>query len=129
MKRNVDLTESRMFSRNNAGTIDWLVTNIQQMRQTDELFRLDVRSNDEYDLDHQRKMIIATGNKKQRSRVKFYRGMDDQVYCARCGDKLNRKPWNFEIGLCKRCESEFNKDNFKLWNLEESIQNAVIRIA
>lgn len=129
MKRNVDLTESRMFSRENTGSFGWLITNIRHMHQTDELFRFDVSSDDEYDLDHQRRMIIATGNKKQRSRVKFYRDMDERIYCARCGEKLKRKPWIFETELCKTCETELDKEYSKLWRLEEPIQNAVIRTA
>ena len=109
MKRNVDLTENRFFSNNR------VFNNI---------------SIDEFDLEHQRKGIIAVGNKKMRAEVKMYRQMDDINYCDCCGKRMNLKPWNLEVGICHKCDNYYQNENDKCkWRKKDVVRNAVIRIA
>lgn len=84
MKSNIDLTEDQIFSRINFDSIINAISN--------EYFRVPWNikidnSGDEYDLLHQKKSLIALGNKKQREEVKFYRKMDSKNYCEYCGGK------------------------------------------
>ena len=133
MKRNVDLTESRMFSNQNAINHIWI--NVNTGIQThigiasDEQFSSNSSFSDEYNLDHQRESIIATGNKTQRNKIKWYREMENPTHCVRCGNDLCNKPWISNGELCEQCETDLDKEHSKLWRLDESIQNAVIRIA
>ena len=85
MKSNIDLTEDQIFSRIN---FDSIIN----------------------DLLHQKKSLIALGNKKQREEVKFYRKMDSKNYCECCGKRINLIPWNKEMGLCKRCDKSMEYD-------------------
>lgn len=116
MKNNVDLTENQIFSRNNlfadmelnefmlsmlARTkIPWDLKNFSQ-----------IKSGDEFDLDHQRKSLIAIGDKKNRAEIAEYREMDSKDYCDCCGTRMNLKPWNKEIGICRKCDEYYEKQN------------------
>lgn len=137
MKRNVDLTQNRIFSNNfgnmtvNAilngrriiinGVYPWDYSNIIT----------EVNSDDELDMDHQKRSIIALGDKAMRSRIKEFRQMDSLNYCDCCGIRMNLKPWDREYGVCHRCNSYYLKDDDKCkWRkLKERIENAVIRTA
>ena len=133
MKRNVDLTQNRMFSNNfgnmtvNAiltgrriiinGVYPWDYSNII----------VEVNSDDELDLDHQQKSLIALGDKAMRARIKEYRQMDSDNYCDCCGIRMNLKPWDREIGICHRCDLSYKKDDDKCkWRIKEIITNANI---
>ena len=113
MKRNIDLTENRMFSSNN-----WLsdigISVLTAGLITGEKFPWNVHlkqihSDDDFDADHQRKAIIAVGNKKTRAKVKEYRQMDSLDYCDCCGIRMNLKPWDFEMGICHKCDDYYTK--------------------
>ena len=120
MKSNIDLTEDQIFSRINFDSIINVIGN--------EYFRVPWNikidnSSDEYDLLHQKKSLIALGNKKQREEVKFYRKMDSKNYCECCGERINLTPWNKEMGLCKRCDKSMTYDfNDKCpWRVKNNI--------
>ena len=107
MKSNIDLTENQIFSRIN---FDSIVNAISINH-----FRVpwNVRSNysgDEYDLSHQKKSLIALGDRKQREKVKLYRKMDSGNHCECCGKRINLIPWNKEMGLCERCDKLMEYD-------------------
>lgn len=51
--------------------------------------------------------------------------MDSMNFCDRCGERLNVIPWDRQIGLCKRCGEEFEKefDDKCKWRIKEEIRN------
>lgn len=110
MKRNVDLTENMIFTSN-------LVTNIsisniinnKEMPWSRSMKLL--KSDDDMDLDHQRRSVIAVGNKATRAQVKYYREMDSLDYCDCCGKRMNLKPWDREIGICHQCNNDMYVKN------------------
>lgn len=92
-----------------------------------------IHSDDELDLEHQRKAIIPVGNREQRAEVRHYREMDSLDYCDCCGARMNLIPWDREIGVCRKCDEHYKKtdpgfDRCK-WRKKDNIRNAVIRIA
>lgn len=136
MKRNVDLTESMIFSRNswvnriiNIDDFTWGMISGARIPWKIDFKIMD--SEDELDMNYQRKSLIALGNREMRAEIKLLREMDEMKNCDRCGDKLDKIPWDRQIGLCKRCNDDFEKqfnDKCK-WRIKEEIRNAVIRIA
>lgn len=133
MKRNVDLTENRFFSSNKFNDIAIGVLTLGII--TGEKFPWnahirEIKSDDDLDLDHQRKSIIAVGNKAMRAKVKEYRQMDSLDYCDCCGKRMNLKPWDLEIGVCHQCNDYYQKQEDKCkWRKKEEIRNAIIRTA
>ena len=123
MKNNVDLTENRLFSRNNffqdmaLGVLKLSMFARNKFPWDLKGFR-QIKSDDEFDLDHQRKSLIAVGDKKQRAEVAEFRKMDSLDYCDCCGARMNSKPWDREIGICRKCDEYYEKqDRLKiLWN-------------
>lgn len=134
MKRNVDLTENRFFSRDNWFT-DIAMGALTLGILTKEKFPWNahlkqIYSDDDFDEDHQRKAVIVVGNKKTRKKVKEYRQMDSLDYCDCCGKRMNLKPWDLETGVCDKCNDYYQKQEDKCkWRKKEEIKNAVIRIA
>lgn len=108
MKTNIDLTENQLFSRGapeavirlsrimNKGVFPWSLSNF-----------LEARSDDELDLDHQKKSLIALGDKEKRAEIAEYRKMDSGNYCDCCGARMRIKPWIGEMGLCQKCNEDF----------------------
>jgi len=83
MKSNIDLTENRIFS--SRIIFDSIINVI-----SDKYFRIPWNikidnSGDEYDLSHQKKSLIALGNREQRKEVKFYRKMDSKIIVSVVG--------------------------------------------
>lgn len=134
MKRNVDLTENRFFSSNNWFN-DVAIGVLTLGMITGEKFPWnayikEIKSDDDFDMDHQRKAIIAVGDKTTRAKVKEYRQMDSLDYCDCCGTRMNLKPWDREIGVCHKCNDYYQKQKDKCkWRKKEEIRNAVIRTA
>lgn len=112
MKRNVDLTENRLFSSIPVRTI----VNSQKERCPWNIKTMFIRSGDEFDLEHQRESIIATGNRIKRAEISEYRRMDSPNYCDCCGARMNVKPWDKEFGICHKCAVRFEKNQDRcLW--------------
>lgn len=82
------------------------------------------RSGDEYDMDHQHKAIIATGDREQRAEVRLLRQMDSGKYCDCCGRRINLIPWDKEIGLCRKCDEHYQRTNLNndkcLWRRKQN---------
>lgn len=114
MKRNVDLTWNRFFSSNNwlndsaIGVLTFSGITVEKFPWN--AYIKEIKSNDEFDLEHQRKSIIAVGNKAMRAKVKKYRQMNSFDYCDCCGVRMNLKPWDGEIGICHKCNNYYEKD-------------------
>lgn len=134
MKRNVDLTENRFFSRNNwfndisIGVLTLGIITGEKLPWN--AYIKEIKSDDDLNMDHQRKAIIAVGDKATRSKVKEYRQMDSLDYCDCCGARMNLKPWDREIGVCHKCNDHYQKQEDKCkWRKKEEVRNAVIRTA
>lgn len=134
MKRKVDLTENRFFSRDDFfgdfafGTL--FTSSIVKSNYPWTVYLKEIRTEDDFDLEYQKKSIIALGNKRKREEIRKYRQMDSLNYCDCCGARMNLKPWDREIGICHKCNNYYKKDRDKcLWRNREEIQNAVIRMA
>ena len=133
MKRNIDLTENRFFSSTTwfndiaMGVLTLGILTGEKFPWNAHLEQ--IHSDDDLDMDHQRKAIIAVGNKKTRAKVKEYRQMDSLDYCDCCGKRMNLKPWDLEIGICHQCNDYYTKEDKCKWRKKEEIRNAVIRIA
>lgn len=116
MKNNVDLTENRLFSRNNffqdmaLGVLTLSMLTGSNFPWDTGTFR-QIQSDDEFDLDHQKISLIALGNKKQRAEVAEYRKMDSENYCDCCGARMNLKPWHIEYGTCQKCTDYYAKQD------------------
>ena len=98
MKNNVDLTESQLFSRR-LPTLTLEMITVSKFPWDTGIFQ-HIRSDDELDLNHQKKSLIALGDKKQRAEISEYWKMDSVNYCDCCGERMNLKPWDREIGIC-----------------------------
>lgn len=135
MKNNVDLTENQIFSRNNffadmaLGVLTLSMLTGSKFPWSVGVFH-EIKSDDEFDLDHQRKSLIAVGDKKQRAEVAEFWKMDSENYCDCCGARMNLKPWDREIGICRKCDKHYEKqDKVKFpWN-RKSIGIDEIRIS
>lgn len=127
MKRNVDLTESRFFSSNNRFN-DISISVLTLGIITGEKFPWntnieELKSDGDFDMDYQRKAIIAVGDKAIRAKVKGYRQMDSLDYCDCCGKRMNLKPWDWEIGVCHKCNQYYEKDVDRCkWRKKEEMQ-------
>ena len=66
-------------------------------------------SEDDLDLEHQGKSVIALGDKATRAKIKEYRQMDSLDYCDCCGARMNLKPWDRELGVCHKCNEYYGK--------------------
>lgn len=118
MKRNVDLTENRLFTNQ---------LNRVLITITGKEIPWNVKSDDNVD-DLDLYQIIVTGNKEARAKVRFYREMDSLDYCDCCGKRMSLKSWDREIGVCHQCNNHVFKDEDKCkWRNKERIGNAVIR--
>lgn len=134
MKRKVDLTENRFFSRKNFfGDLAFGVLSTSYIEKSNypwTAYLKEIRTEDDYDLEYQKKSLIALGDKKKRAEIKNLRQMDSLDYCDCCGSRMNLKPWDREIGICHKCNNYYEKDRDKcLWRKKEVIRNAIIRIA
>lgn len=119
MKNNVDLTENQLFSRRSPFE-NMALSMLTLSMLTGSKFPWDIGefkqiwSDDEFDIEHQRVSLIALGDKKKRAEIAEYRKMDSVNYCDCCGARMNLKPWDREIGICRKCDSYYtSKDNDK----------------
>ena len=111
MKENIDLTESMIFSRGSRqfGTFGSLI-NKSLLNECRFPWNIKtIKSEDDLDLGHQRKSVIALGDKVTRAKIKECRQMDSLDYCDCCGARMNLKPWNRELGVCHKCNEYYGK--------------------
>ena len=111
MKENIDLTESMIFSRGSRqfGTFGSLI-NKSLLNECRFPWNIKIiKSEDDLDLGHQRKSVIALGDKTTRAKIKEYRQMDSLDYCDCCGRRMNLKPWDRELGVCHKCNEYYGK--------------------
>lgn len=128
MKENIDLTESMLFSRGSRqfGTLGSMI-NKSLFNECRFPWNIKtIKSEDDLDLGHQRKSIIALGNKTTRAKIKEYRQMDSLDYCDCCGVRMNLKPWDRELGVCHKCNEyygkSFDKCKWRNKRLNETIE-------
>lgn len=100
MKDSVDLTLDRVFSRR---------PHINRITKT---------GNGKYHWDHSNKYDCYTynspillGSKEEREFQRECRISNDTNYCDCCGTRLNRIPWKREVGVCNKCQDNYEKDD------------------
>lgn len=104
MKSNVDLTSNEIFSRNSSDDISVKIFT----RFLNRIFPWTpfYICESDFDIDAQiEREVIFTGNKEIRSSKKLCEEEYSGEYCDCCGYPLNKKPWLFRYGLCKRCNN------------------------
>lgn len=87
MKRNIDLTQNRVFTTRKTITIQ-----VDERQVTDPNVQL------------------ICGTASEREEIKRLRHYMDQNFCDRCGCRLSRFPWKKEVCLCERCDRELDKE-------------------
>lgn len=110
MKRNVDLTRNRFFRSNNNS-----INNANILDSVTKKFPWDVCFKDDGfdDLDQRTNSTIITGNKTTRQKVNYYKQINNLNYCDCCGQVMNLKPWDKEIGICHKCNDSYLKSKDK----------------
>lgn len=105
MKSNVDLTSNEIFSRNIIST-----KRIARYIKGMFLWTPPYIHKSDFDVDMQtEREVIFTGNKEIRNCKKLCEEEYSGEYCDCCGYPLNKKPWLFRYGLCKRCNNRVYK--------------------
>ncbi len=113
MKKNIDLTDNRIFSsRNNSFDIRILLGNLANIVGVQQI-------KDDYDLVNPDHEVYFTGNSTQRERKRYYQqDKSNELYCDCCGKQLTYVPYReFNQALCKKCEKRYvneEENNFKL---------------
>ncbi|MGG3987329.1 hypothetical protein [Bacillus smithii] len=108
MKRNVDLTENRDFSRPSLSNRE-LRNIINQPNigypwsAKQSLVQYDTESNELQDM-------VFTGNKRDRSRKKEWKLYIDLTSCECCGKDYSNSPWKMAGTLCVKCDQELDND-------------------
>lgn len=131
MKHNVDLTANRIFSSDNRISNN-LINNLLKITTKGYYpwnleLNINIPTEDEDDMDHQKKSIIALGNKSKREKIRELRHMDSLNYCDCCGERMNKKPWDKENGVCHECNGYYEKEKDRcLWRARIVIRNANI---
>lgn len=129
MKRNIDLTQDRIFSND---WLDDLVTSVLTVGLlTGEKipWNANITELEPFKSENDETPLIAIGNKEDRSKEAFRQRMINREHCERCGDKLHLHPWDKNIGLCDKCNKSLDEtygDRCK-WRTTDIIRNAIIR--
>lgn len=115
MKPNIDLTQNRDFS--DTPSFMELFYRIKR-----SMYKYPWRASDDFSQTN-KKEIIFTGNKKERSRKREFRLYEQEKCCERCGYDASNKPWKMKTGLCIPCYQELEeevrqKDNFLIRKLQ-----------
>ena len=94
MKRNVDLSENRMFTNPEepTGIFKLLIDQIKGVKPWDfENKPREITSDEEFSILSQ--TVFAVGNKKQRERWKREEASEKDEICDMCGQSRGKKPW------------------------------------
>ncbi len=114
MKRNIDLTERRIFSieRITSAIIDILGVTFLPW---DYAHIHEVQSDYEPSFALQYNALILCGTASERQRMRECQMYDDGRLCERCGTKIPIKPWQHRYCLCQRCYDDLEKDISPKW--------------
>lgn len=100
MKHNVDLTESRLFSREDAQT-ERLRTLIDKLTFP---WNMQVIYSDS-DMESPEKKLILEGTVNDRRKIREYIKLDSNIYCNRCGKYINLDLGILKLGFVKIVEN------------------------
>ena len=117
MKRNVDLTESRIFST--AQTPSLLASIVKDLGKHylwDYEHMKIVQS--DYDLTDYKSRLVLCGNASERQAQRFNYSLDSGDICECCGRPLTNKPWSRHYCLCESCESRLEYNCQKTWRFQ-----------
>lgn len=96
MKRNVDLSESRMFTTpvEPTGEFKLLLDLIKVTKPWDfENNPKKITSDFDLEVNSEKRRFFAVGNKEERQRWKRNRACDTGQICDCCGQSVGKKPW------------------------------------
>lgn len=111
MKKNVDLTENKIFSNWNKRT--FILGPIDSISKFPWSFTN--KNNDEH---INEKTLFFTGYVKD---IKFRKSLITYMEgscCDRCGKSLYKGPWNFHYRLCYECDQDLETDVSKTWRID-----------
>lgn len=117
MKRNIDLTENMMFSRNH-GIVPINLRSLEKRigRKVTKLVNMGDELDDQDSLIDREKQLFPLGDKMERMFIKECIEMDSGNFCDCCGASLKIHPWNRLYGLCAKCadyiDKKYNKEHF-----------------
>lgn len=111
MKRNIDLTEDMLFSRNVQPRLSEIMRQSITKGWRILGWRFEKLKSDESCIPLQ-EQIIPLGNKEDRQFIAECKEMDSEYYCDCCGAYLLRKPWIIDghYTLCTRCHNQMEKE-------------------
>lgn len=130
MKRNVDLTTNRMFSRQfqipSIAMFDFEPFHFWDYETMQPL-------DSDQDLSGYKSSIVLLGNATERQAQRAMISLDNGHVCECCGASLDTKPWNKHFGLCARCADHLDISCQKLWKyrddpIQESRDRVVIEM-
>ena len=104
MKRNVDLTEDMMFSRelnDYHHTFPWSTSSNYTIGKF-----LGKMSNEQIS---QKDNIIGLGSASDRERFHEIQKAVSDLFCDRCGKEIRILPWRPVTGLCFKCQSQLHQ--------------------
>lgn len=114
MKRNVDLTASRIFSTTPMiSSLSSIVKDFGRHYLWDYEHMKMVQSN--YDLTGYKSHLVLCGNASERQAQRFNYSLDTGDICECCGNALTNKPWSRHYCLCESCASRLEYDCQKTW--------------
>lgn len=95
MKRNVDLSENRMFTtpEEPTGLFKLLLDEIKVTKPWDFLHNYREVTNDKETFEFNSQSLFAIGNKKDRQNWKRNHAYDTGQICDCCGQNSGKKPW------------------------------------
>lgn len=96
MKRNVDLSESRIFATPEplTGLAKLIDDSIEITKPWDyENKPLEIMSDSDFEIRANQRSVIAVGNKKKRQIWKRDHSYDADEICDCCGQSKGKKPW------------------------------------
>lgn len=118
MKRNVDLTEHRIFSNGFMGIPNALVDIMGVHFLPWDFERMRVVTSD-YELE-ERIPLFLCGNATQRQKLREWKMYEDGTICERCGATILIKPWEeFRGMLCHRCHADLDMEFDLKWRFKK----------
>lgn len=110
MKKNVDLTENKIFSNWNKRTVILGPFNSIPKFPWHQAENINTRDN----------QLVLTGYVKDIKYKKEISSYINRDKCERCGKPFTSCPWNFYYGLCKQCNTDVEGYVQKLWRIDKS---------
>lgn len=119
MKRNVDLTEHRIFFNGSQNIHDALVNVAGKEFVPWDFEAIHVVTSD-YELNEPITPFLC-GNAAQRQKLREWKMYENGMICERCGAIILRKPWSEFCGflLCDECNRDLDREYDVKWRFKK----------